>query len=236
MARVETSVLPPIHGKLNKKSDDVYRVRNGRQFVHTETKSTVPASRAQKLNRKHFGKVTALVNVIMADSAQVEDWTQKMKEFNTQATLNKSPFRYKTVRKFIHAAISEQIAAKEARSRRRLKPIQMALPKGYRLTVKHFSELTTTELYEILKARFTYFCLGQNCQDLDMDNADYHAIHIAIRHRAKVIAYARLCPNKKRNEWVLGKMLMLEDGEAYRQYILEQAKGYVQEQGGEMKE
>lgn len=42
------------------------------------------------------------------------------------------------------------------------------------LTAKHFDELTTTELYEILRARFEIFVIEQECVYLDVDGVDYH--------------------------------------------------------------
>ncbi len=44
--------------------------------------------------------------------------------------------------------------------------------------VKHFSELTTTELYEILKTRSEIFVVEQNCVYQDLDDNDKNAFHI----------------------------------------------------------
>ena len=43
---------------------------------------------------------------------------------------------------------------------------------------KHFDELTTTELYEILKTRFEIFVIEQECIYPDMDDKDQDAIHV----------------------------------------------------------
>ena len=40
------------------------------------------------------------------------------------------------------------------------------------IKVKSFAELTTEELYEILKARFSVFVVEQRCFYLDMDDID----------------------------------------------------------------
>ena len=45
------------------------------------------------------------------------------------------------------------------------------------LVVKKFDELTTTELYEILKAR-AVFVVEQNCVYQDLDDIDYDSLHV----------------------------------------------------------
>ena len=43
---------------------------------------------------------------------------------------------------------------------------------------KHFSELTTDELYEILKTRQEIFIIEQNCPYMDIDDLDKDAMHV----------------------------------------------------------
>lgn len=43
---------------------------------------------------------------------------------------------------------------------------------------KYFYELTTKELYEILKARAEIFVVEQNCVYQDLDDVDYRSLHI----------------------------------------------------------
>lgn len=45
-------------------------------------------------------------------------------------------------------------------------------------TVKHFSELSNLELYEILKTRQEVFVVEQNCPYMDIDDADKDALHV----------------------------------------------------------
>ena len=40
------------------------------------------------------------------------------------------------------------------------------------LVVKHFNELSTTELYEILKTRFEIFVMEQECLYQDIDDKE----------------------------------------------------------------
>lgn len=44
------------------------------------------------------------------------------------------------------------------------------------LLVKHFNELTTTELYEILKTRAEIFVVEQDCPYQDLDDKDQERI------------------------------------------------------------
>lgn len=45
-------------------------------------------------------------------------------------------------------------------------------------TIKHFDELTTNELYEILKTRSEIFVVEQDCVYKDLDDKDQNAIHV----------------------------------------------------------
>ncbi len=230
MAKTTNTDYSLRRGKLNKKSPLVYRVRNGKQQSYVPNENAQPPSEAQKAYRKNFGKITAAVNAIMNDPQQVAEWEQKRKEFNKKSVESLSPIHYTTTRQFAHAMISQQIEKAEAKKRRK-KPVSKALPKGVRLRVKHFSDLTTTELYEILKVRFSVFYMEQHIYYQDMDNIDYNAIHLAVFKRGQVIAYARLFPGTHIDEWIIGRMLTTERGKGYGQFILEQAVAEAEKQG-----
>ena len=47
-----------------------------------------------------------------------------------------------------------------------------------KLIIKHFNELSTTELYEILKTRSEIFVVEQDCVYQDLDDKDQDAIHV----------------------------------------------------------
>lgn len=58
-----------------------------------------------------------------------------------------------------------------------------------------FSDLSTAQLYAILKARSEVFVLEQNCVYLDMDGADSACLHlVAWTAEQEVAAYLRLVP------------------------------------------
>ena len=56
---------------------------------------------------------------------------------------------------------------------------------------KLFDELTTKELYEILKARARIFITEQKILYVDMDDIDYKSLHVFIEENGQVLAYFR---------------------------------------------
>lgn len=62
------------------------------------------------------------------------------------------------------------------------------------LTVKHFSELSADELYEIYRLRCAVFIVEQNCVYQDIDNADKLAYHLWLSDETGIQAYARVLP------------------------------------------
>ena len=59
---------------------------------------------------------------------------------------------------------------------------------------KTFTELTITELYEIMKIRSQVFVVEQNCVYLDADDKDALSHHLFTIQNGIVAAYARLLP------------------------------------------
>lgn len=57
---------------------------------------------------------------------------------------------------------------------------------------KRFNQLTTLELYELLRLREQVFIIEQNCIYPDLDNNDKKAIHVLGSIGSEVIAYTRL--------------------------------------------
>ena len=62
------------------------------------------------------------------------------------------------------------------------------------LTVKHFSELSAEELFEIYKLRVSVFIVEQKCPYQDVDDADRTAYHLWLKDENGIAAYARLLP------------------------------------------
>ena len=59
------------------------------------------------------------------------------------------------------------------------------------LFVKHFSELSAQELFEIYKLRVSVFVVEQKCYYQEVDDADKTAYHVWLRDGDGIQAYAR---------------------------------------------
>ena len=76
---------------------------------------------------------------------------------------------------------------------------------------KKFSQLTTEELYEILKSRAEIFLLEQGIVCQDMDDIDYECMHYFFTSGKRVIAYLRaFVSNKENNIVTIGRVITLE--------------------------
>lgn len=60
--------------------------------------------------------------------------------------------------------------------------------------IKHFSELSAEELYEIYKLRVSVFVVEQQCPYQEVDDADRVAYHLWLQEEGKIVAYARVLP------------------------------------------
>ena len=58
--------------------------------------------------------------------------------------------------------------------------------------IKKFSELSTEEIYKILKLRSEVFVVEQNCIYQDIDEKDKKATHLFIEKNNEIIAYTRI--------------------------------------------
>ena len=59
-------------------------------------------------------------------------------------------------------------------------------------TIKRFSELSTTELYQILQLRSEVFVVEQDCVYQDVDFKDQKSLHVFGTKNDKIIAYTRI--------------------------------------------
>lgn len=93
---------------------------------------------------------------------------------------------------------------------------------------KQFSELTTGELYEILKARCGVFVVEQkmNCQDLD--DVDYKSTHFYLCENQKVIAYFRsFFADEDCKIIQLGRCLTIEHGKGLGKTLMQQGINWL---------
>lgn len=75
------------------------------------------------------------------------------------------------------------------------------------LKAKFFDELTTRELYEIVRARTQVFLLEQRIICQDFDGVDYNSLHCFLEEDGKVLAYLRAFPTETDGVIQLGRIL-----------------------------
>ena len=61
-------------------------------------------------------------------------------------------------------------------------------------SLKTFDELTSVDLYHILKARSQAFVVEQNCAYQDMDEVDFDCLHLIAHQNAALVGYCRIIP------------------------------------------
>ncbi len=92
------------------------------------------------------------------------------------------------------------------------------------LIVKKFGELTTKELYEILKARAEIFIMEQDINYQDMDDIDYKSVHFFFQEEDKIVAYLRaFYPADKKENVQIGRVLTIEHGKGFGKKLLEES-------------
>lgn len=93
-----------------------------------------------------------------------------------------------------------------------------------RTTVQIFDDLTTRELYEILKARSAVFVVEQNCPYQDLDNIDLSAMHITLWNSNKVMAYCRVFKSEQHvGLWHIGRVITTVRNRHYGLHIMKEA-------------
>ena len=86
---------------------------------------------------------------------------------------------------------------------------------------KTFQELTTDELYELLRVRSDVFVVEQNCVYQDLDYDDQKAIHLWLTVDDKVVALTRVCPaDTHMKEISIGRVISTERGKGYGKQIM----------------
>ncbi len=76
---------------------------------------------------------------------------------------------------------------------------------------KYFDELTTAELYAILKSRAELFVVEQNCVYQDLDDRDFQALHVFCTMNGRVAANLRAF-RKDGKTVQMGRVLTLQHG------------------------
>ena len=97
----------------------------------------------------------------------------------------------------------------------------MGMKNELKLHKKTFQELTTEELYELLRVRSEVFVVEQNCVYQDMDGDDQKAIHLWLTVEEKVVALARVCPaDTHMKEISIGRVITTERGKGYGKQMM----------------
>lgn len=90
------------------------------------------------------------------------------------------------------------------------------------LIIKNFNELSSLELYEILRARSQVFIVEEkmNCQD--MDYVDFNSRHYFIYEDGKVISYMRAyCENENKDTVKIGRVLSVKRQSGFGKKLFE---------------
>ena len=87
---------------------------------------------------------------------------------------------------------------------------------------KKFCELSTTELYEIIKSRTEVFLLEQNIICQDLDDIDYDSIHCFFYENKRAIAYLRAFLSDE-NTVTIGRVLTLEHRKGLGRQLMEKS-------------
>ena len=111
-------------------------------------------------------------------------------------------------------------------------------------SIKTFDELTSVDLYHILKARSQVFVVEQNCAYQDMDEVDFDCLHLIAHQNEALVGYCRIIGpefNPKRSLGnpshsmpAIGRVLVLSDhrGNGLARQIMTHAIKYCRKKYG----
>ena len=89
------------------------------------------------------------------------------------------------------------------------------------LHTKTFDQLTTSELYELLRIRSNVFVVEQDCVYQDMDYDDQTALHMWLTVSDTVVALCRVCPAGTHMKNIsIGRVITTERGKGYGKQIM----------------
>lgn len=97
--------------------------------------------------------------------------------------------------------------------------------------VKKMSELTPKQLYAIMRVRVDVFVVEQKCPYPELDGYDEEALHLFLKSKEQIIAYARLLPSGSRYGVAsIGRVLVTKPfrREGYGKQLMEKAIFYIQ--------
>lgn len=89
--------------------------------------------------------------------------------------------------------------------------------------IQTFKELTTHELYEILKVRAAVFVVEQNCPYQDLDDIDFKSTHIKIFFGNEMVAYSRVFKSEDSDLWHIGRVLTTQRNKHYGLQVMKES-------------
>lgn len=101
-----------------------------------------------------------------------------------------------------------------------------------KIQIKEFRELTTNELYDILRVRSEVFVVEQTCVYLDCDGKDKSAYHVFAYEDGEVAAYTRILNRGvSYDEVSIGRVLVNEKhrGKKYGYEIMKKTMEFISE-------
>jgi len=107
-----------------------------------------------------------------------------------------------------------------------------------KLNIKPFNELTSTELYEILRLRQQVFVVEQNCPYLDCDLQDYNSFHLMLLNpEHRLTAYCRIISIATNPDEVIISRVLTEPGfrnKGYARLIMTEALNFIRDTFGKV--
>ena len=77
---------------------------------------------------------------------------------------------------------------------------------------KHFNQLTTRELYDLLRLRAEIFVVEQTCIYNDLDGLDKEATHLLVKDDKEIIATSRLLkPGTRFPDFSIGRVVVKKE-------------------------
>lgn len=99
--------------------------------------------------------------------------------------------------------------------------------------IKKFEELSTSDLYEILKARYEVFTVGQRCLYQDCDDKDQNSYHLYLKEEDRVLAYLRIVESIDPSEDIsIGRVMVVDSHrkKGLAREIMKSAIGFIIDQ------
>ena len=93
--------------------------------------------------------------------------------------------------------------------------------------LKSFDDLTSREVYEILRLRVDVFVVEQACPYSEIDGKDYDAFHIYLENQGQILAYARVY--EEEGQVHIGRVIAKERRKGHATLILKEAIREVRE-------